>query len=396
MVFNSRSFHLLVVGALIAMSIFTYDSAIKGRWANLVLGGCLCAALLTAMAATYEIRHIAGTEPLSLAKTSPENHYTLLDQLPMPLVSSSDGRGLLAVNRAARALFETDDVIRTGTGELSKALSEPITSSRPILHIQARRYALSVSEIFTEGTSVKMAALTDVQGEINKAEAAALKDTLHILSHEIMNSLTPVAALADTVDGYLRSDTNPAAGPAKEALEMLARRANNLTRFIEAYRSVARLPEPQLQPVDPGRLIVDLMSVLRHHPMAADIDFQLELADNLPKIAVDESLVGQAIINILTNAIEATEEIAAPRHIGLTVQVLRENLVVKISDNGAGVPESIKKSMFMAFTTTKSKGTGAGLNLARQIALAHGGNLELVETSGSWKTTFAFTFPINL
>lgn len=386
---------MLVVGALVAMSIFTYDSAIKGRWANLVLGGCLCAALLVAVAATFEIRHIASTESVSPAKSSPENHYTLFDQLPMPLVSFSDGTVPMAVNRAARALFETDDVIRTGVDELTRALSEPISSSRPVLQIQARRYALSMSEIFTEGRSFRMAALTDVQGEINKAEASALKDTLHILSHEIMNSLTPVAALADTVDGYLQSDANPAAQPAKEALEMLARRANNLTRFIEAYRSVARLPDPVLQPVDPGRLIVDLMAVLQHHPMATDIDFQLELADNLPKIAADESLVGQAIINILTNAIEATEGIAPPRHIGLTVQVVRENLVVKISDNGIGVPESIKKSMFMAFTTTKLKGSGAGLNLARQIALAHGGNLELLEAGGTWKTTFAFTFPFT-
>jgi signal transduction histidine kinase len=396
MVFNSRSFQMLVVGALLVMAIFTYDSAIKGRWANLVLGGCLCAALLMALAATSEIWHIASAEPSSPAKTSPENHYTLFDQLPMPLISSSDGVVLMAVNRAARALFETDDVIRTGGDELSRALSEPISSSRPILQIQGRRYALSVSEIFTEGASARMAALTDVQGEINRAEAAALKDTLHILSHEIMNSLTPVAALADTVDGYLQSDTNPAARPAKEALETLARRATNLTRFIEAYRSVARLPDPELQPVDPGRLIVDLMTVLQHHPMATDVDFQLELADNLPKIAMDESLVGQAIINILTNAIEATEDVAPPRRIGLTVQVLRETLVVKISDNGVGVPESIKKSMFTAFTTTKSKGSGAGLNLARQIALAHGGNLELLDPVGNWKTTFAFTFPINL
>lgn len=387
---------MLVVGSLLVMAIFTYDSAMKGRWANLVLGGCLCAALLVALAATSEIRHVTSTEPLGPVKTSPENHYTLFDQLPMPLVRSSDGTVLMAVNRAARALFETDDIIRTGAGELSKALSEPISSARPILQIQGRRYALSVSEIFTEGASVRMAALTDVQGEINKAEASALKDTLHILSHEIMNSLTPVAALADTVDDYLQSDANPAARPAKEALEMLARRANNLTRFIDAYRSVARLPDPELQPVDPGRLIVDLMTVLQHHPKAIDIDFQVELADNLPKIAVDESLVGQAIINILTNAIEATEDIASPRRIGLTVQILRDNLVVKISDNGVGVPDSIKKSMFTAFTTTKATGTGAGLNLARQIALAHGGNLELIEAMGAWKTTFAFTFPINI
>ena len=385
---------MLVIGALLVMALFTYDSGITGRWANFLLGGCLCAGLLMAAAATYEIPHATRTERLNAEKASPENHYTLFDQLPIPLVSSSDGKALTAVNRAARLLFETDDVIRTGSHDLFMALTEPISSSKPILQIQGRRYALSVSEIYSGGASVRMAALTDVQGEINKAEASALKDTLHILSHEIMNSLTPVAALADTVDAYLQSDMNPAAHPAKEALEMLARRANNLTRFIEAYRSVARLPDPEMQLVDPGRLIVDLMAVSQHHPMAMGIDFQIELAGSLPKISVDEALVGQAIINILTNAIEATADIAPPRHIGLTVQVLRENLVLKISDNGVGVPESIKKSMFMAFTTTKSKGTGAGLNLARQIVLAHGGDLELLDTAGNWKTTFAFTFPI--
>jgi len=396
MVFNSRSFQMLVAVALMVISIFAYDSAIKAHWANLALGACLCAALLMSIAVTYGVRPVTSPETLSPVKTSPETYYSLFDQLPLPLVSCPDGAVLLAVNRAARALFETDDIIRTGAGDLSRAISEPISNARPVLQIQGRRYALSISEIFTENTSVRLAALTDVQGEINKAEAAALKDTLQILSHEIMNSLTPVAALADTVDGYLQSDADPAARPAKEALEMLARRTSNLTRFIEAYRSVARLPNPELQPVDPGRLILDLMAVLRHHPLAADVDFQLDLADNLPKIAVDEALIGQAIINIVTNAIEATENIPDARHVAVTVEVLRDNLVFRISDNGVGVPESIKKSMFTAFTTTKPKGTGAGLNLARQIALAHGGNLELLETGGGWKTTFAFTFPANL
>ena len=389
MAFNSRAFHLLVVAGLMLAAVFTYAAAREAMWATFVLGICACGVLLTVAATRPDRAPVDANEGLPASAEVPSLRV-LLDQVPVPLVTRADDHPAKALNRAARALFETDDIIAGDSG-LAAAMAGPFSGGRPILDIGGRRYALSVSEVLSEDSCVRLATLTDVQMEIHKAEAAALRDTLHILSHEIMNSLTPVASLADIAGGYLADETSEAAGSAREALEMLSRRTLNLTRFIEAYRSVARLPEPELHPVDPARLIRDILSLFAHNPAAQAVDFTLDLAHDLPRVSLDEAQIGQAIINVLTNAVEATETCPV-RRVVVSMELSGQDLVVAISDTGEGVPDSIRGNLFTAFATTKPKGTGAGLNLARQIALAHGGNLQLLEGS---PTTFAFRFPVQ-
>ncbi len=392
MAFNSRAFHLLVVTGLMLAAVVAWDAARQGLWATLALSLCACAGLLAVTAMRVDSNR-SSTD--SAPAVSPElpSLRVLLDQVPVPLITQADGQLPRALNRAARALFQTDDAIPSGDGGLTAVMAGPFSGSRPVLDVAGRRYALSVSEVMTEDSRVRLATLTDVQMEIHRAEAAALRDTLHILSHEIMNSLTPVASLADIASTYLAEETGEGAASAREALDMLSRRAVSLTRFIEAYRSVARLPEPELQPVDPARLMQDIMSLFAHNPAAKAVEFTLDMAGDLPRVALDEAQAGQAIINVLTNAVEAADSRPDPR-VTVSVQPSGRDLVIAISDNGAGIPEAIRGNLFTAFATTKPRGTGTGLNLARQIALAHGGNLHLVEDGGG-RTTFAFRFPVQ-
>ena len=238
----------------------------------------------------------------------------------------------------------------------------------------------------------RLASLTDVQMEIHKAEAAALRDTLHVLSHEIMNSLTPVASLAEIADSYLATAPVEIA-PAREALETLGRRAAGLTRFIEAYRSIARLPDPVFQSTHPAQVVEAILDLFRGAASEPPVTFVLDADTNLPRIDLDEAQVSQAIINVVTNAIEATQGVARP-HIAVSMRESRRTIVIRVSDNGHGVAEEVRPNLFSGFVSTKASGTGTGLTLARQIALSHGGNLYL-EASTPDGTTFAFTFPLR-
>jgi signal transduction histidine kinase len=115
----------------------------------------------------------------------------------------------------------------------------------------------------------------------------------------------------------------------------------------------------------------------------------------LPRLNLDEPQISQALINVITNAIEATDGMDGPRRIRIAAAEAQHNVVITVSDTGPGVPDTLRPNLFTAFATTKRGGTGTGLNLARQIALAHGGNLQLVNGQPGEPTTFAFSFPVK-
>lgn len=394
MVYSSRTTHLLAVLLLAAASIFSYETARGGLWANAVLGILCCVILLLFVRATYALPPAKAPEPAQVGRQAGDDLRAVLDQSPVPLIRYSDSQGLIAINRAARNLFKTDDIV-SGADDLAKAMTEPMYGSRAVLAIQGRQYAVSVSEIVSEDATVRLATLTDVQAEIHKAEAAALRDTLHILSHEIMNSLTPVSSLADIADSYLADEGEPDVQSAREALETLSHRAKTLTRFIEAYRSVARLPEPVFQTLDPAVLLTDIMELFIRGVSREGVAFRLTIEDSLPRLRLDEAQISQAIINVVTNAVEATEGQKSPREVAVSAYLAHQTVVIQISDNGPGVPENVRGGLFSAFVTTKAKGTGTGLNLARQIALSHGGDLRLLDATAEPMTTFVFSFPVE-
>ena len=394
MAYKSRLTHLLIVAGLVVASLYSYDSVRSGLWANVAVGIGLFIALFVLVVTSTPVNQISDTQMPETGAAGAYGLHTLLDQMPTPAVSYTAGEAPKAVNRAARALFRTDDAIVSDAVPVSEAMSASYSSARPILTVNGRRYAVSVSEIISDSGAIRLGILTDVQMEIHKAEAAALRDTLQILSHEIMNSLTPVASLADIADSYLAEESSDAVRSAREALEMLSRRATNLTTFIEAYRSIARLPEPILKLVDPVRLAQDAMNVFVHGLAVASVEFDLAFDDDLPQLALDEPQVSQALINVLTNAVEATSE-SDTRRVSVKVERAQHDVLVKVSDSGPGISESVKSDLFTAFATTKTKGTGTGLNLARQIALAHGGNLQLTADGQNEATTFVFSFPVS-
>ncbi len=390
MVSNARALHMLAILLLVAAGVFACDAGRNGLWANLVLGILGFGALLVFLHATYAVRPVQ--EPAHAAPEAREDLRALLDQSPVPLVRYVQGQGAQALNRAARSLFQTDDLIVSGAEDLIVAMTAPGSGSRSVLSVFDRQYAVSVSEIVTEERTLRLASLTDVQAEIHRAEAAALRDTLQILSHEIMNSLTPVASLADIANTCLTEKPKPDVRSAREALDTLSQRARSLSRFIEAYRSVARLPEPVFQSVEVGRQIGNIADLFSRTGGA--LDFRVEIEEGLPRLRLDEAQISQALINVITNAIEATENGDGPR-VSVSAHASRQNVVITVADNGPGVPEAIRRNLFTAFATTKAKGTGTGLNLARQIALAHGGNLELLHDGSDGDTVFAFTLPLS-
>lgn len=316
-----------------------------------------------------------------------------LDQTPTPLVALQADGALVAVNRAARSLFQTDHrIIRPPEG-LAAAIQSSVAGTRLALPLPTptgpRAFAVSPADVIDEEGLVRLGVLTDIQSEIHGAEAAALRDLLQVLSHEIMNSLTPAASLAETAAEYLQDETSENAGAAREALAVLSRRTSGLARFVEGYRTLARLPAPEPRTVRLAELLDDAARLFRAR-WGAEVTLVVEPAASEAVLEIDPDLTAQALMNVLSNGAEAALETAPSPVVTLSGWSRDGRAEISVTDNGAGVAEDKIEAVFAPFFTTKARGAGVGLSLARQIALSHGGELALVNGPGGARFVFRF------
>ena len=308
-----------------------------------------------------------------------------LDHAPVPLLTLRAPRTLSALNLAARRFFGTDDLVAAPPEVLLGAALGARPGERRTLSLDTegspRAYALTVSELVSDGDFVRIVALVDIQAEIQAAEAAVLRELIQVLSHEIMNSLTPVTSLAQTAADILRGpEADGSRALALEAAEGVARRSEGLLRFVAAYRELARLPEPRFVDVEVSALLKQAALLFRSRWSGHGVRLELEAPASELSASMDPDLLSQALLNVLTNAAEAALEraldSAAEPVVRLSaVQRPSGRLVITVADNGPGVNLPDPAVIFRPFFTTKAAGTGVGLSLARQVVLAHGGEI---------------------
>jgi signal transduction histidine kinase len=400
----SRALGAAVVQALVFVCGGLTLLAIQG---SLYACGLVCALAgiwLAIWASARTTPPVRGASAKSLAASgprAPDLLANLLDQTPAPLLIRRPDGVIRAGNRAARALFQTDDRLLDPPPALVQALREGAPGERMTLSLAhtgaaggVRTYAMPVTDVTGPAAAVtRLAALLDIEPELRAAEAGALRELLQVLSHEIMNALTPVASLAATAGELMEDQTPASTALAREAVATLGRRAEGLTRFVEAYRTLARLPPPRLAPTPIAALIDETARLFRSRwsPRGVELKTSLAAASDLV-VRLDPDLMIHALMNILSNAAEAALSTLADPRVSLAAAAGSGGGVeLVIADNGPGVPAEERDRIFQPFFTTKADGTGVGLSFARQVALSHGGALTLAPAAPGGGATFVLT-----
>ena len=225
---------------------------------------------------------------------------------------------------------------------------------------------------------------------VAEAETEAWQKLIRVLPHEIMNSIAPVISLSETVaeratiNGMNEKDY----AIMVQAMQTIHRRSKGLLDFVENYRKLTRLPLPTLRNFSVSALFDDIRLLF---PEKSDILFFHVKPEDL-NLYADRIMVEQVLINLLKNAIEACEESLSPQ---IIVEAVQKNgmVIISVIDNGSGiVPEAIDK-IFVPFFTTKSKGSGIGLSLCRQIMNRHRGSISL-DSQVEKGSSFVLRFPI--
>ncbi len=357
----------------------------RGLWGSLtgvaLATGALSALNWRAMRRRPEARSATGT-----VAPDATSGRLLLDAAPTPMVAIERGH-VRALNRAARRLFATDDrVLPPPTGLVDSDV-------RHIRH-EGRSWRVDRVTLDALGDDHMVVALIDIEQEERTAEARAAAEMIHVLGHELMNGLAPIVSLAESGEAALdRTDVDLAL--LREILGTVARRAEGLHRFTEAYRELARLPEPSLRPVPLESMLADLsrLFVGRWSRVSLEVEAAADIRGGGAWL-LDRDQLTQALWALLQNAAEAATSAGHNRpQVSLAVRLDEAGLTIEVRDNGPGIPPDSEARIFRPFHTTKPGGTGVGLSLARQIAHAHGGSLALV--SGSM-TIFRLLLPNTL
>ena len=299
----------------------------------------------------------------------------VLDQSPTPLLLASGGT-LAALNRPARRLFGVADEV-TDPPPALLAAAEMGGMAAFMIGGTAHRFAVSVTEIAGFG---RVASLIDIAADLRLAEADATRRLMLVLSHEVMNALTPIASLAQTALELVdEADGSPELA---QAVGTITRRAESLARFATAYRDLARLPPPVRAATQVSTLIEDLARAFAARWSPAQVLLSTEVAPAGLVVTADADQLATALWALCQNAAEACIGTGGVGHVALRVNREEADAVFTIIDDGPGVRAIDRERIFDPFFSTRADGSGVGLPLARQIFRGHGGELKLAPECG--------------
>ena len=301
----------------------------------------------------------------------------LIDTVAASVLVIDEAGTVEFANRAARQRLgeaaRIDQFQPLDAGAAQALMDAPAGAQLVVMLADGRRMLASVGGFAADGCRRRMIALQGLSSDLAAAEMESWRGLTRILSHEMMNSLTPICSLAEGLPMLLPAELSSSA--LAEAVEVITRRSRGLMSFVDRYRRVADLPAPAAGAVAAGELVGRLRTLMA--PLMAErrIAFETSIAPAGLTLRADLDLLEQAVINLLKNALEAA---AGGDGACVRLSCSREEgaVVITVTDNGPGLEHAAAEAAFTPFFTTKPGGSGIGLTLARQIALAHGGRLE--------------------
>jgi nitrogen fixation/metabolism regulation signal transduction histidine kinase len=289
--------------------------------------------------------------------------------------------GLESINMQ---LVDTLKDIKPNQKELLK-----ISIKGNLLHLSIHATAFKLHD-----TEYKLVSFQDIKNELDAQELDAWQKLIRVLTHEIMNSVTPITSLTATLYDMVKSDLKnkdtldiSTMNNLMEGLNVILNRSNGLHRFTEAYRNLSRIPTPNFQQINIAENVRQVITLQEHNFKKVKINFKSE-KDDL-NINADPELLQQVLINLIKNAAEALEKVESPV-IDISISRKNNECLIMVNDNGHGIPVDVLDKIFIPFYTTKKDGSGIGLPLCKQIIQLHGGKLS-VRTAIQDGTTFTIS-----
>lgn len=247
--------------------------------------------------------------------------------------------------------------------------------------------ALTASKASIAGKEVKVVAFNDISSEMAENEQESWSKLIRVLTHEIMNTVTPIASLSETLTMYISNDGKSYDPEMLAGLESISQSSRGLIKFVESYRNLTRVAAPVKKAFFVKDLIERVIQLTRQQTAeSGTVCTVIEKSEDILLYA-DESQISQILVNLVKNACQA-----GASKIEITAEIdLAESIIINVSNNGRPISRESQEEIFVPFYTTKQEGTGIGLSLSRQIMRLHNGTLQLTK-SDEKSTVFTLHF----
>ncbi len=340
-----------------------------------------------------------------------EEHFrylqTVVQHIGIGLISFQPDGQVELVNNAAKRLLK---VVRLKNinelNKFSRQLVATLLKMKPgekaLVKIQDNnenlQLAISAAEFVLRENKYTLVSLQNIQSELEEKEMEAWQNLIRVLTHEIMNSVTPISSLASTANDMLTKNIDSKEKICEEtiddvrgAVQTIEKRSQGLLHFVESYRKLTRIPRPNFEIFFVTSLFERVEQLMKTQIDESKIHFETKVDPESLELTADVELVEQVLINLVLNSIDAVKN----KHDGkiqLTSRMDdRGRVIIQVLDNGIGIEEDVVEKIFIPFFTTKEHGSGIGLSLSNQIMRLHRGTIAVQSKRGA-ETVFTLRF----
>ncbi|MBN1145255.1 MAG: hypothetical protein JXA72_12570 [Bacteroidales bacterium] len=340
-------------------------------------------------------------------------HYlqTIVQNIDVSVIAYTADGNIELINKTAKKLFQMASmknikVLESLSPELVNTLLNIKPGENKLVKVQYDddflQLAIYATTIKIKDKLIYLVTIKDIQNVLEEQETEAWQKLIRVLTHEIMNSITPIASLSSTLDLMLKgmveengSDElridHESVSEIQEALQTINKRSTGLLYFVNTYRNLTRIPKPNFRQCQVKELFGNIEKLMEEEIRRCGIEFRSEVEPESLEFTVDDQLIEQVLINLLKNSIHALNNFPNGNIRLLAYMNKRGRITVQVIDNGPGILKDVLDKIFIPFFTTKPSGSGIGLSLSKQILRLHNATITAHSEPGV-ETVFTITF----
>ena len=322
-------------------------------------------------------------------------------------ILSFDSKGqIIMANISTKRMLKVKQLTNIGSlrvisPELHEKLKSLHTGQKTLVRFrrdgELMQIAMYAMELIQQGKEYKLVTIQNISSELEEKEMEAWQNLIRVLTHEIMNSVTPISSLASTLDDEI-ADLKPSLGEENVedlvlAVQTIRRRSDNLIHFVNDFRNMTHMPEPVMKHFLVNEMLAEIERLLETDLGRKGVAFEQSTLPDELYLTADRKLIEQVMINLIKNAVEALVEDHSDKPSIKVKGILdpSNHILLSVEDNGPGIEPEALERIFIPFFTTKREGSGIGLSLSRQIMRLHHGNLT-VDSEPDKGTKFTLKF----
>ena len=324
----------------------------------------------------YSIMHV----DTGLISFDQDGKVEVLNEAAKRLLRLEYVQNIHALDRVKVGLTEQCMQLTPGKQDMVKIIRE-----HEILSLSMR-----AAEFKMQQRHIKLISFQNIKNELDEQELDSWQKLIRVLTHEIINSVSPITLLSSTLVKMFEEEGKPRKlsnlqqeqiENAFQGLQAINKRSKGLSRFVESYKSLTKIADPIITEVNVEDLFTRIIILTKNADNSQNVIVEYDVLPKKLLVHVDEKLIEQVLINLLKNAMEAGG-LKRDLKISLKAYEVNGNVKIKVSDNGPGISDEVIDNIFVPFYTTKKEGSGIGLSLSKQILRKHGGNLEVISEEG--------------